>query len=353
MSEETLLAETQTYALSVIIPTKNSAKRISNCLKSLFHQSFKSFEVIIVDGHSTDDTVRLASAFPVTVCYENYGTRGGACNVGAQNAKGDILVFTDDDCLFPPDWLRQVYDCFAKNPHLTAFGGLDVNVEDDTLSSRSRGIFDTYGRQETASDIDAVFRIKGCNSAYQKGAFFRLGGFDPSLKYWEESELHVRMFCEPNTKNQLLFEPRIAINHYRHAESPYRIRKIMRYGVPVLTKRDIFMTSLKAHYSAAFTTYLLCGALLGFIAVTLLFGFLFPQNILTIIGVEFVLGVTGLFLYALTIVFRARKKFTKSELAIIPFNVFLDTALKVVGLTQGLFDLVQINLNKNRTPETS
>ena len=92
--------------ISVIIPVRNEAEKIERCLKSVFSQSLKPHEVIVVDGHSDDGTVEKAKEFPVKIIYENYHTRSGACQLGVENAGGEIIAFTDADCLPSPDWIR-------------------------------------------------------------------------------------------------------------------------------------------------------------------------------------------------------------------------------------------------------
>ena len=90
------------YSITVIIPTYNGAKKVVNCLHSLEKQTFQNFETIVVIDGSTDDTKAILEAtkwnlkdFKV-IFQEN---KGRACvrNTGAKHAKGDVLVFLDDD----------------------------------------------------------------------------------------------------------------------------------------------------------------------------------------------------------------------------------------------------------------
>ena len=68
----------------------------------------KPYEVIVVDGHSTDKTVKNAKKFPVKVVYEDYGTVGGARQAGVENVKGGFIAFTDADCIPEKDWLKNL-----------------------------------------------------------------------------------------------------------------------------------------------------------------------------------------------------------------------------------------------------
>ena len=91
--------------ISIIIPIKNEADKIEQCLEAVFNQTLNPLEVIVVDGHSTDKTVENARKFPVKVFYEDYHTRAGACQIGVENANGDFIAFTDADfvVLVPKD----------------------------------------------------------------------------------------------------------------------------------------------------------------------------------------------------------------------------------------------------------
>ncbi|MCW3130968.1 MAG: glycosyltransferase family 2 protein [Methanophagales archaeon] len=80
--------------ISVIIPVRNEENMIEQCLEAVFNQTIKPFEVIVVDGHSADNTMKNAKKFPVKNVYEDYGTVGGARQVGVKNAEGDCVAFT-------------------------------------------------------------------------------------------------------------------------------------------------------------------------------------------------------------------------------------------------------------------
>ncbi len=84
--------------ISVVIPVKNEEDTIERCLEAVFSQSLKPHEVIVVDGHSSDGTVERTREFPAKVVYEDYGTVGGARQVGVLSAEGEIVAFTDVDC---------------------------------------------------------------------------------------------------------------------------------------------------------------------------------------------------------------------------------------------------------------
>lgn len=100
--------------ISVIIPMYNAGKNILPLLESLSSQSRHDFEVIIVDDGSTDssreivETNKKSFSFPVTLITQQNAGPAKARNVGVENAKGQIVIFLDSDCLTPPDWIEEM-----------------------------------------------------------------------------------------------------------------------------------------------------------------------------------------------------------------------------------------------------
>ena len=98
----------------MIIPVRNEEEKITQCLEAVFSQSLEAREVIVVDGHSSDRTVERAREFPVKVVYEDYGTVGGARQVGVLSAESEIVAFTDADCIPEKNWLEDVVKEFDE-----------------------------------------------------------------------------------------------------------------------------------------------------------------------------------------------------------------------------------------------
>ena len=112
--------------VSVIIPTLNRKELLYNCLKSLYRLNYpiSNFEVVVVDGGSTDGTIQmLRSEFPnVRFVVEKRKGRSVARNTGWKNAKGQIVAYTDDDCVVDENWLRILVSGFAMQ-EIGAVGG--------------------------------------------------------------------------------------------------------------------------------------------------------------------------------------------------------------------------------------
>jgi glycosyltransferase involved in cell wall biosynthesis len=213
--------------ISVIIPTKNSHNRIEACLKSLTNQSFKFYEIIIVDGHSTDDTIKIASNYPTRVFFEDGGTRASACNVGISYAEGEIVAFTDDDCVVPETWLEQIAMNF-ENRDVQVLGGPSLTPPGSTRLEKALGATYTQVVQLTALGNKSGKNVAGCNSAYRKNAIIEVGGFNERLITAEETDLHYRIYRKGG---KIFYDPNLAVLHYRRANFRSFFKQFYRYGV--------------------------------------------------------------------------------------------------------------------------
>ncbi|OGD69864.1 hypothetical protein A3D09_02335 [Candidatus Collierbacteria bacterium RIFCSPHIGHO2_02_FULL_49_10] len=120
--------------ISVIIPVYNEENSITACLTTLFNQTQKAAEIIIVNDGSTDSTVFLVKEFPVKVLSQAHKGPGAARNLGAKQAIGEILVFVDADMTFDENFLKELVA--------------------PILSGKTKGVFNT---SEYVSNFDNVW----------------------------------------------------------------------------------------------------------------------------------------------------------------------------------------------------
>lgn len=102
--------------LSVIVPAYNAEATLPALLDSLSVQSYKDFEVVVVDDFLRDRTPLIARDHQckLIALSENHGP--AYChNIGVKNVSGEILVFTDSDCLVDKHWLANIYKDFLNN----------------------------------------------------------------------------------------------------------------------------------------------------------------------------------------------------------------------------------------------
>ena len=216
--------------ISVVIPVKNEEEKIEQCLEAVFSQSLKPHEVIVVDGHSTDRTVERARGFPVNVVYEDYGTVGGARQVGALSAESEIIAFTDADCIPMKNWLENLVKEFDGG--VVGVGGGIRNIGDGLWEKSIAFALDSF--LGSANSVqDRVFKnkrfvksISGCNSMYHKEDILKIGGFNVKLSINEETELNKRL----GKIGKLLYTPDAIILHNQDRDLKEFAKRMYSFG---------------------------------------------------------------------------------------------------------------------------
>lgn len=94
--------------VSIIIPVYNEEQSIQDCVHSLRNQNFSPLEIIAVDDGSIDSSVSICMDFGIDVYLQEHRGPGAARNLGARNAKGNILVLIDADMTFEPDYIQKL-----------------------------------------------------------------------------------------------------------------------------------------------------------------------------------------------------------------------------------------------------
>jgi len=184
---------------SVIIPNWNGIELLRACLGSLRHQTIDSFEVIVVDNHSTDDSVAvLHHEFPeVTVLAlpKNVGFTGG-CNAGLLAAHGRYLVLLNNDTEVEPEWLEKLTRGLSLHPEagiatsrIMLYNPRGVlNAAGDIYRRNgvpdSRGVWQAYGPDYATEAW--VFGGSGGAMALRREMLAETGLFDESFFMWCE-----------------------------------------------------------------------------------------------------------------------------------------------------------------------
>ncbi|MBX9813030.1 MAG: glycosyltransferase [Burkholderiales bacterium] len=182
-------------SVTVIVPAYNARDTIGACIESLLGQTRRPDEVIIVDDCSRDDTARVALNYGVKVIkLEKNSGPGVARNIGAAAAAGEILAFTDSDCVAPPDWLERIVGALDAPGVVAATGGYAGPVQDGFLT-RLQHLIIRQRQSALPPEIDSTITS---NFACLKSAFEFVGGFplyylkrDPTKPIWgnEDEEL--------------------------------------------------------------------------------------------------------------------------------------------------------------------
>lgn len=179
--------------VSVVIPTYNRKDSLMETLESLFDQTYpkEDYEIIICDDGSNDGTgemiKRMMKESPCLLRYFKQNNKGPASarNLGIYNAKGEIIGFTDDDCVASPTWIELAVPYFEDSK----VGG----VAGITLpGSYKKSIFSTRHTQELR-DRESCRACATCNVFYRRSVLVEIGGFDPDFRFFQDSELALRI----------------------------------------------------------------------------------------------------------------------------------------------------------------
>jgi glycosyltransferase involved in cell wall biosynthesis len=170
----------QVPMVSVVICAYNAERTMRECLESLTRLVYPNFEVIIVDDGSCDRTAEIAMAFPQfrLIRQPNKGL-SAARNVGLHAARGDLVAYTDSDCVVDPHWLTFMVRAMAESG-FDACGGPNYAPHEDgrieACVSASPGAPCHVLVGENLAE-----HLAGCNMVFKRAALDRVGGFDPQF----------------------------------------------------------------------------------------------------------------------------------------------------------------------------
>ena len=201
--------------ISVVIPAHDAAEGLSACLDALEGQTIprEEYEIIVVNNGPVDATIRaVADRHGVTFLSQPQGGAGAARNLGARHARGEILLFTDADCVPEPNWMEAMTAPFADQEVVGVCG---------VVRTRQTGLIPRFVQLEydyRYRNIARHSRIDFINTGtagYRKHVFVKSGGFQEELLGAEDAELSFRLASQGY---RMVFAPG-AVVHHRHPES--------------------------------------------------------------------------------------------------------------------------------------
>lgn len=166
---------------SVIVTSKNEADHIQTCLKSIKQQNYKNIEIILVDNHSTDETVKLAKKYTDKI-FQTGPERSSQRNLGAKKASGKYLLFLDGDMALSSGLIKKAIEKLEKNKSLVGlylplhWQGRHWLIQ---LKNLERSFYD-----QTVLDAARIV---------SQSAFKKLSGFDEALFAGEDWDFNQRL----------------------------------------------------------------------------------------------------------------------------------------------------------------
>ncbi len=164
--------------ISIIIPVFNGARTLEKCLNAIYKSEYSNFEVIVVDDGSIDNSIKIAEKFPCKIISKEENTGAGESrNIGAKFSRGEIIFFTDSDCVIKKDTILQVIESFKKGSDIVAGTYSKTPLPHSNLFSTYQNLFCYYNYLNSSV---ALFGTQ-C-AAIKKKIFIKLKGFDTSIK---------------------------------------------------------------------------------------------------------------------------------------------------------------------------
>jgi glycosyltransferase involved in cell wall biosynthesis len=179
-------AQVEEPLVSIVVPTLNSARTVRRTMESLRSLDYHNFEVVVVDGLSEDETLRIVEEFQayyhLRVVVEPRRGRGVAYNRGIQESRGKYVAFLDSDAtVATPTWIKRVVEVMERDPQV---GVVFTKVFAPPDSSFLQKSIDTFLCKGSTTANGAVYR---------REAVLKVGGFNQAMNYMQEDELLYRL----------------------------------------------------------------------------------------------------------------------------------------------------------------
>lgn len=255
--------------ISVIVPIRNEAAFIERCLTSLIHQTLARdrFEVLVVDGRSTDKTREIVSRFvehtPFLRLLDNPGqTAPHAMNIGLEEARADVIVRVDGHCELDPDYLETALEILAETGAGCVGGPLKNVGETYWARAIALGMSSPFGvgnalfrYAEQASEVDTL-----AFGAYRREVFETVGPFNEELTRNQDDEYNYRVRA---AGFKIWLDPRLRSVYYTRGTLKSLWKQYYQYGFWKIRVLELHPGSLQLRHliPALFWLALISGVL--------------------------------------------------------------------------------------------
>lgn len=286
-------------ALSITVCTFNRGQHLEKCLESLANQSFKNFEVVIVDGGSTDSTNQVISRYSKKLKIKKVVYKGKELSrvrdQGWRKAEGEFVSWIDDDVVVSKNWAKEVIVTFDKNKNIGGVSGPTIVpkkllVKRDVFSFyHKKGLWNLFGKLweiwflegsryqigkltksgawTPGSNFASSKKVKGlidvdyleaCNMTLPRSLIKKVGGYDydyQKVAEWCELDLAIRV---KNLGYRLVFNPKAVVHHHISQGGVYSRRTYAKQRMENFFK--FYFTHIfqpKISYVIKFSSYLI------------------------------------------------------------------------------------------------
>ncbi|MBF2067134.1 MAG: glycosyltransferase [Calothrix sp. C42_A2020_038] len=241
--------------ISVVICTCNRSDYLQRCLTYLKDQDYPHFEVVVVNGPSTDNTMDvLAQRKDIKVVQNPLRNLSISRNLGIQYASGDIIAFIDDDALPYDNWLSKIAKRYHEVPNNVVGIGGRTFFANKLFFQFESGISDSFGRaahvqlnDERLNQAGFYKYLMGTNSTFTKKSLIAVDGFDEQYDYYlDETDLAVRL----QKAGGVLVNANEAYVRHEFAQSHNRLGKY-NFNWKVIAKNTVYFGMKNAREQAS------------------------------------------------------------------------------------------------------
>jgi len=218
----------------VIVPVLNAEETIGDLLDSLMKVDYdkNKLEIILVDGGSTDRTQEIIQSYPVKLIVEKRKGLNVARNTGVKSSSGEIILFTDSDCVVPKDWIRQIVKNF-RDKEIGCVGGTIFRYEDNFLSRYAdesiMPALRRFRRRKILENVEPPMNYPaGCNMAFRRDVFSKVGEFDEEIHYGFDEDEFVERVCRAGYK--MVLDPKALVRHKHRTTLKGLLKQAFSYG---------------------------------------------------------------------------------------------------------------------------
>ena len=209
---------------SIIVPAYNAEGTIESCLSALENQPIpkEDYEIIVVDDGSIDGTANVLKNYAVKYIKQENKGPATARNRGVEDAKGEIILFTDSDCVPDINWVSEM---------IKPFKDVDVVAVKGAYRTRQKSIVARFSQLEFEERFEMLKKagyidmVDTYSAGFRKEIFRKMGGFDTSFPVAnnEDTELSYRM---SNLGFKMVFNPNAVVYHLNHPDSVKRYARL-------------------------------------------------------------------------------------------------------------------------------
>jgi glycosyltransferase involved in cell wall biosynthesis len=226
------MISTTPFRVSVVVIVLNGVKTIGECLDSLVLQTYphEYYEILVVDNGSTDGTQKIVTQYPVKLIFQPIRGYAPARNAGVKAANGDVVAFTDADCVVELDWLEKLMKPFddprigLTGGHIAAYPSREPTYVEKFIEEAK------FIKEPKTIGKGIISHLTTANVAYRKKYISQANFFNEKLLSCEDVDISRTIQVELGL--QAIYVPEAIIYHrnYRDIHGLFRFSRRNGYG---------------------------------------------------------------------------------------------------------------------------